>query len=141
MKYFENCTTSEEIKKTYLRLSKEFHPDLGGSNELMKELNNQYDNITKNKKDFDCVINLKSIIKKLIVFNNISIEICGSWLWVSGNTYPIKNELKELGLRWNSKKKSWYFAGSKSYNKKSYSMKNIREMHGSKFIKIHKVLT
>jgi len=138
--YFENCVTPEEIKKMYLTLSKKFHPDLGGSTESMKNLNNQYDEITKNHNDFDFSIDIKPIIKKLVTFDNITIEICGSWLWVSGSTFEIKEDLKKLGLKWSPKKKAWYLAGSRSYNKKSYTMEDIRSMHGSKMIKTQKIL-
>lgn len=38
----------------------------------------------------------------------IEIELVGSWIWVSGNTYPVKEQLKEAGIFWAGKKKKWY---------------------------------
>lgn len=32
----------------------------------------------------------------------------GTWMWVSGNTKPHREELKRLGLRWAPKRKMWY---------------------------------
>jgi len=34
--------TADEVKKEYKELAKRYHPDLGGNDELMKELNNEY---------------------------------------------------------------------------------------------------
>ena len=34
--------TVEEVKREYKELAKRYHPDLGGNDELMKELNNEY---------------------------------------------------------------------------------------------------
>lgn len=39
----ENITTLEQLKKEYRALAMQYHPDCGGSDELMKELNNRYD--------------------------------------------------------------------------------------------------
>ena len=37
-------------------------------------------------------------------FENITIELIGSWIWVSGDTREIKEKLKEIGFKWASKK-------------------------------------
>lgn len=76
MKYFKNVGTLEELRREYKRFVKENHPDNGGSVEAIN------------------IINF-----------NINIEICGSWIWVSGNTYGCKTELKQNGFHWASKKK------------------------------------
>jgi len=43
MKFFHGCTSAEEAKKTYRQLAKCFHPDKGGSTELMTKLQEQYE--------------------------------------------------------------------------------------------------
>lgn len=43
MKYFNNCKTKEEAKAEYRKLAKQLHPDAGGSQEGMIELQRQYD--------------------------------------------------------------------------------------------------
>lgn len=35
-------------------------------------------------------------------------NIIGSWLWVSGETKPIKEILKELNFKWHDVRKCWY---------------------------------
>ena len=44
MKYLrDDIQTLEELKKEYHRLCLKLHPDVGGSNEAMKELNAEYE--------------------------------------------------------------------------------------------------
>lgn len=42
MNYFEGCTTEEQRKVRFKELAKKHHPDLGGSEDVMKEINRQY---------------------------------------------------------------------------------------------------
>ena len=51
MKFFSDCKTQEEAKKTFNRLAKLFHPDKGGDKELMIELKNQFDSFDPNKRE------------------------------------------------------------------------------------------
>lgn len=44
MKFFYGCTNEKEAKEIYRKLAKCFHPDKGGSDDLMIELKKQYDN-------------------------------------------------------------------------------------------------
>ncbi|EGO8243041.1 TPA: molecular chaperone DnaJ, partial [Enterococcus faecalis] len=68
---------------------------------------------------------------------NVSIEVIGAFLWVSGNTKPYKEELKALNMKWSNNKKSWYLApdGYKKRSKKKYNMSDIRNMYGSQVVK------
>ena len=61
------------------------------------------------------------------------IELCGSWIWISGSSYQYKDELKEIGFKWASQKKQWYWH-SEAYRKKGkkpLSMDDIRSYYGS----------
>ena len=151
LKYFKNCTTKEECKKMYKKLAFKHHPDRGGDLDTMKEINNEFDWIMKNgifksakkdaKKDYDfSTSQFKDIIEQLIKFDNIIIDIVGCFIWIKGNTYPIKEELKALGFRYSKNKKSWYIApveymqNRKSY-KRQYSMEEIKNKYGCTSIK------
>lgn len=35
----------------------------------------------------------------------ISVELCGSWLWISGDTRSFKDYLKAAGCKWSGKKR------------------------------------
>ena len=38
----------------------------------------------------------------------INVEVERNWTWVSGNTYPVKEELKQQGFLWSAKRRAWY---------------------------------
>lgn len=133
LKYFKGVNTIEELKKVYKELAKQLHPDLGGNKEEFQSMNNEYDKLleslkankkanTKDNKDND---NFKDIINELIKYNELTIEIIGSWLWVSGNTYPLRDSIKKLGMLWSKGRKKWYYTAdtigaNTHYKKKTY---------------------
>jgi hypothetical protein len=41
----------------------------------------------------------------------LEVEVIGTWIWVSGNTYAHKDALWKLGLNWSASRKMWYFKG------------------------------
>lgn len=159
MKYFENLSTMEIVKKQYRKLAMKYHPDRGGSEEIFKEINNEYEealNIAKNnelrktksKKEEDFIknqyknsSNFRGIMDKLIQLVNINIEICGTWLYITGNTYPVKDYLKsEFGAFWSKSKKCWIISPEgknfrKSRGYKGKNMNSIRNVYGSEKIK------
>ena len=42
----------------------------------------------------------REIIQSIIFLNGIKIEIMGSWIWVSGNTYQYYNLFKGINFKW-----------------------------------------
>jgi hypothetical protein len=142
--FFVNCKTLEELKKEYKRLAMLHHPDRGGNLKTMQAINNEYDELfpllkAQHNKQYnknhtnETIEDYKNIINQLIKFTDITIEICGTWIYITGNTYNIKNQLKELGFWWASQKKCWYLKpeGYISFKHKSWSMDAIREAYGS----------
>lgn len=138
MKYFTGqITTIEELKKEYKKLAMKNHPDRGGSTEAMQEINAEYEILSKkldNKADFKDYLN---IINDLINFDEIQIEIIGSWIWISGETKNIKDKLKELQFRWASKKKMWYKkpADEVTRSRGKKTIDEIRATYGSQLVK------
>jgi hypothetical protein len=43
-----------------------------------------------------------------IGMEGIEVKTEGSWTWVYGKTYEIKEALKAQGLKWSGKRKAWY---------------------------------
>ena len=153
-KYFENISTLEELRKQYKELLKLHHPDNGGDLETMQEINCEYDRMFKVLKDrhennnADCGNaesnynnmkydfaedeKLREMLNKIIHFEGIDIELVGAWIWLSGNTYQCRNELKELGFKWASKKKMWYWHSDtfRKMSRKTLSMDEIRSYYG-----------
>ena len=146
MKWFNNPTTLEELKKEYKKLCMAHHPDLGGDTSDMQEINSQYEtlfeklkNVHKNsqgetytKETEETPEQFKEIINTLIHLNGIEIEICGSWIWLTGNTKEHKEILKNLKFRYASKKKAWYYH-TEPYHKrgKELTLAEIRDRFGS----------
>ena len=156
MAYFKNVNTLEELRKQYKELLKQYHPDnANGSTEATQEINAEYDRLFKvlkdkheskqtstdgakadfnaNKYDFEADEKLREVLQKIINFANINIEIVGCWLWVDGDTYPYRNDLKEIGFKWASEKKKWYFHTDpfRKRSKRKLSMDDIRNLYGS----------
>ena len=65
----------------------------------------------------------------------IKVELCGAWLWVTGDTRPVKDTLKEAGFKWAPKKKQWYFPGVRSGGRGGKNMGYIRAKYGSHNLK------
>jgi len=57
---------------------------------------------------------METILKAIEEFKplNIKVELIGSWLWITGETYPIREKLKALGFLFSGSKKAWFYNGS-----------------------------
>lgn len=162
MKYFNireiHCI--EELKKVYFKLAQRIHPDHGGSEEEFKILNSEYQQLFPKFKDIhknikpevkeeyytaktstkECPEDFINIVSILLNIKGIDVELCGRWLWISGDTKPHKEILKALKCSWNAKKGmwSWHYPEDGVYkkNRKFVPMEDIRNMYGSqKFYK------
>lgn len=133
---FRNVSEIGEAKKLYKQLAKKLHPDVGGDDESFKALNAVYNNVIEhnlyfsNEYKFD--LEIEKIISQILHFENIEIEIVGKWIWINGETKEIKETLKNLGFKWASKKKMWYFGElQKSSNRREKSIEEIKATYGS----------
>ena len=139
IKEFSEVTGINEAKKVYKTLAKKLHPDVGGSEEEFKLLNAIYNDFIENKiyfsNDFKIDLDLEKIISQILHFENITIELVGSWIWLSGDTKEIKDKLKELGFKWASKKKMWYYGEMKGRNPQEKSIDEIKAKYGSETLK------
>ena len=59
----------------------------------------------------------------------------GSWIWVGGDTKPIKETLKSLNFKYASKKKLWFYGEMKGRNPKQKSMEEIKNKYGCEVVK------
>lgn len=140
--------TKEEIKKAYRLACKKYHPDLNSAGlEMMQLVNAAYDELKSFEGSIgnDDVIfeeseyseEINNALNAIIHYDDLEIEICGSWVWVGGNTRDHKETLKMSGFKWANRKKMWNFRPDdwKSSSRGNYSMDNIRDSHGSKTVK------
>lgn len=146
-KYFHNCHTAEDVKHQYRENAKKYHPDLGGDPEDFKAMRIEYErlweqfkNIHRNaegktyeKETTETPEEFADIINTLVQLKGVEVELCGSWIWASGNTKEYRDTLKGLHFKWAYKKQAWYYH-TEPYRKKSHrelTLDEIRDMFGS----------
>lgn len=158
-KWFKGCTTAESVKKKYRDLCKEYHPDLhpGEANEAaMKEINAEYDrawakykhvhsgnSTTEGNKSnarengtqsrTEVPDGFKDIINSIIGCDGIEIDLVGSWVWVTGNTFIHRETLKKAGFMWARKKQAWYWRPEEEKGRRHSHMNldEIKEKYGA----------
>ncbi|MCX2479357.1 J domain-containing protein [Pedobacter sp. MC2016-15] len=149
MKWFGNCTTLDQIKGLYKSLAKQYHPDLGGDTITMQEINKEYafatariiDQNNLSEEDTESEIQnseeYRIAILAIVHFEDITIEVVGSWIWVTGSTYHHRADLKAAGYLFAPKKRAWYFRTGehKVFKGGRKSLDEIREKYGSEVIK------
>lgn len=136
-----------ELKSLYRKLAFKYHPDKEtGSKELMQKLNAEYSYLLKN---FDATVKeqqeeeqfmeeLEKVIANIINCKGITIEVVGTWIWVSGDTKPHKEILKENGFHWNKIREIWQRKPSFHTGRVQYSKqpdKVIKDVYGCKEVK------
>jgi hypothetical protein len=160
-KWFGLGKTADEIKNEYRRLARLHHPDLnpGRAEEatrIMQEINAAYDyaanNASKNETPdwqkakwegsaekeneyyeevFNINLAVRLVVETLVTLDGLEIEVCGTCVWVGGNTFFHREALTGLDLKWAPKKRLWVFFGHETHNKRAYKMDYIRSKYGS----------
>lgn len=153
-KYFSDVKTSEDLKRVYFNLAKRYHPDRPDGNlAIMQEINAEYRQLFLMVKDQhlnkegeiytskvksselpDDYINIISVIfsSKL----EIEVELCGRWLYIRGDTKPLKESLKKEKAFWSPTKGCWIWHPKDSYRRphQSWGMDEIRNCYGSAIV-------
>ena len=103
MTYFKDVNSLEELRKQYKELLKKYHPDNPqGSTEATQDINAEYDKLfrllkdkheskaeqTNNKTSYDDMKynfeedeKLREVLQSIIHLSDITIEVCGSWIF------------------------------------------------------------
>lgn len=153
MMYFEKIETIEALRTEFKRLAFILHPDSGGNTKQFQEMQNQFETklkqLDKNQTnqeqktrfETEYEMNLMNVVSKLIHLDFLTLELCGSWLWVFGcerKNKELQTILKENKLRFHVKKSCWYFCdfenSKKTFKTKELDMNEIRLKHGSKIL-------
>ena len=148
------------LRSAYKKLLIKYHPDNNNDDDTtvqMQEINAEYDLLfqrvknayeksefyakqtDRQKQSYDWGKDklIRAIITALSKFVGIEIELCGTWIYVRGDTYPHRKELKALGLTFNKHKQCWiiHFDDYYQYHKNPVSMSYIRDKYGSVIIR------
>lgn len=148
MKWFVGCDSLDQVRTTYKKLAKQHHPDLGGDTLTMQEINKEYAfasaavikgaNLSEEETENQILSSeaYRLALEAIIHLEGITIELVGWWIWVTGNTRPVKASLKAAGYYFACKKVAWYFrtADYKVSRGGKKSLDEIRAKYGSEVI-------
>lgn len=156
--YFEKCNDPNELKAVYKKLALENHLDMGGDVRVMQEINAEYDRMFlllkakqntmanegetgKTRRTTETPEEFRSVVEALLKLDGIEVELCGAWLWISGDTYPNREALKACGCLWSRSKARWYWRhaeGDCHWSRGKTSIGEIRYKYGSKWLERRK---
>lgn len=151
--YFTGCADLQALKARYRELAKQYHPDLHPElgDETMKAINAEYDELAARlshvapdgrteataeqaRDAADMATAYREAVYKIIHLDGLEIELCGAWLWVSGDTYKHRDALKAAGYKWAAKKKMWYWRTEEyacRHSRRKTDIDDIRAKYGS----------
>jgi hypothetical protein len=137
------------LKQEYRKLANKYHPDKGGSTAQFQELQNEYEklrnkilsgsSLSEAEKENEIIIDeaLRAAINAIITLEGINIELIGKWIWVSGNTYPVRTVFSAAGFKFIKKNNTpyWVYKGVESSSRGGTDMADIVKKYGSTPIK------
>jgi hypothetical protein len=143
----EKEITQDQVKSAYRKACKTYHPDINPAGlAMMQAVNEAYESLMNEifpirVADSEVTTNygeiLNNALNAIINCVGITIEICGAWIWVSGETKANKDVLKSSGFMWSNQKEMWYFrpqSQKKRFYRGQSSIDEIRVKYGSEKI-------
>jgi hypothetical protein len=135
----------DSLKKQYFKLAKKYHPDAGGTTVQFQQLQAEYNSLLKKllngsslnteQKENEIIIDqaIRDIINSLINIEGLNVEVIGKWLWISGDTYPVRTTLKQAGLTFIKKAgiPYWVYKGVESTSRGKMSIEDIKNKYGT----------
>lgn len=150
--YFQSCETVAAVKSLFRKLAMQHHPDRGGDTRTMQDIVAEYhqalqrkdgevtfgaDNrehkYTYRKSTENAVLN--KVMELLgLRLPGVSVDVIGTWIWVTGDTKPNKDKLKDAKLRWHSKRQCWYWKPYPTRHRyaSKYSLSDLAMIYGHK---------
>lgn len=116
--------TIESLRQAYRKYALENHPDKHEEDEAekwtatFKRLQAEYDMLLSirtrrqwkdEKTTYAREKTIQAMIDKAMKIPGVYIELCGCWLWISGDTFMQRARLRLAGFKWSKKKQRWYW--------------------------------
>lgn len=142
--YFTQCKTLDKAKKLYYKLALELHPDKGGETADFQAMLNQFHAFRPTEEKYQGEAAewnsraYSSIVNDLLNIPGIIVAICGSWIWLQGDTKPVKEQIKAIDCGdfmkrgFSRNKLQWYFSpvGYRKSSNKKMSFGQIASLYG-----------
>lgn len=142
--YFDGIYTMDALRTEYRNLIKVNHPDAGGDEATMRAINLSYeaavarirthgDSAESAKAAADVPEAYMAAVSAVAARADLIVELVGSWVWVTGNTYGNRDILKAAGYRWAAKKGAWYWhlPDAKPGRRSKMSLDQIKDKYGA----------
>lgn len=152
--YFSPGMTVAQLKKEYHALAMRWHPDRGGDTATMQAINEAYQralaaadgSISYDENDEpheyhynaereQAVVDfIDRLIKSGALQPTVDCWLIGTWVWIQGDTKPVKELLKALECKWHSKRACWYWHpddGRKWHYNRNASLDGLAAAYGA----------
>lgn len=164
LKWFKGVKTQKEAKSLYHKLCRQYHPDISGydTTSIMQEINAEFERVFEalpsdskagageNKKDNAKTGNTTTkqtaqkfmkIIQRLVKCEGLTIEIVGSWIWLSGDTFKYMRCIKQMGFKYSTKHKKYYLSddSAASHRRSKYTFNQICDKYGVEQVETEKI--
>ena len=144
MKYFNNINSLAELKARYKKLALLLHPDRGGSTAEFQAMQSEYDNFVLTDPKEQATHTkygpiFSKLIEDLVTIPNIIVDVVGCWVWISGDTREVKEQIKQAGgehftAKWNRTRKIWQIKPSgfrhMKRSSKQYTKDDLQAFYG-----------
>ena len=105
---------------------------------LSKRLINGNTDFSESRKEYEQQVSeeIRQRLDRIIFIPGIEIEMIGSWIWITGNTFAVRETLKGEGFWFSHPKSAWYWHKGeyRKKNGKIQSMEEMRDFWGSQKI-------
>jgi len=147
----ESSVTEDVVKSAYRQACLKYHPDrnpaglemmmlVNAAKEALKDVT--YPIEYKAEEGYDYGQEINEALNKIITLQGLTIEVCGAWVWVSGETKEHWTLLKDAGFKFSPPKKMVYFrphyAKTRRFRKDGLAIEEIRAKYGADKIKSQK---
>ena len=142
--YFVGLYTEAQIKGQWRELCKQHHPDVGGDLATMQAINAEYldalrdcyrHTMSNEQTEERITVDRETAAKvgEIIRLEGLIVELCGRWVWITGDTYRWREQLKACAFRWASKKAAWYWhkEGDHPGKHRAWSLDQIKNKYGA----------
>lgn len=141
--------THKDIKKAYHAALLKWHPDVNPAGlemsklinaawDFFKELDDKEPFGTTEDQQENYAGEVSDALAAIIDLADIEIEVCGTWIWISGDTKAHRGILKENGFKYHGGKTKWYMAPAgyvRKGRRKSMPHSAIQDKYGSQRVK------